>query len=65
VPVIINEFEQLPESPAAASAPGTTGPAAGASPRPAPPPAPRPAERSAAERTFRWIHARAVRVRAC
>jgi len=60
VPVIVNEFEALPEAKPAATV--AAPPAAKPSP---PPPAPRPAERSAAERLHQWREARAARVRAC
>jgi hypothetical protein len=62
MPVIVNEFESLPEPPAAGAASAS---APSASPPAVPPPAPRPAERSAEERATRWREARAARVRAC
>lgn len=61
MPVIVNEFEALPESPR----PETGAKAPPAAPPAAPPPVPRPTERSATERTVKWIAARAARVRAC
>lgn len=61
MPVIVNEFESLPEPRPAGSASSP----ASAPPPAAPPPAPRPAERSAAERAARWRESRAARVRAC
>lgn len=60
MPVVVNEFEALPDPPAAAARPASPPP-----PLAAPPPAPRPSARAAAERQARWLAARAARVRPC
>jgi hypothetical protein len=62
MPVIVNEFEALPDAPRPEAGAKTTPSAAL---QPAPPPAPRPAERSATERAVRWLAVRSTRVRAC
>ena len=57
MPVVVNEFEAVPDPPPPAARP--------VSPPAAPPPAPRPGQRAAAERQARWLAARAARVQPC